>query len=174
VKRFKWLLVAAALLCGVVLVIAVTSLQSPGLPSPTHSAVASAPASARPGSSTQQTSAPSCPSQESLASLILDLDRKGPSDPQMGVGGAGPNTYAVADGVVRLSVEKMRCFDDWLIAHVTGYFAGPGSAPANDLVVLHRSGGRWVLYINGGTDHSGTYGCKPPVPGKARLFMGCT
>lgn len=118
-------------------------------------------------------SAPPCPAGTALATLIKELDTYGPSDPQMGVGGEGPRVYSALGGISHLSVKKPACVGNWLVVAVVGHFLAADSVPADDLVVLHRTGGRWVLYINGGTDHSETYGCRSPVPAAIRTEMRC-
>jgi hypothetical protein len=112
-----------------------------------------------------------CPSGSELADLIMKLDRQGPRYSQL----IDVYPHGVYSGLATgLTVKNSRCFGEWL---VTGALAtlnsGPGAA-TDDLIVLHWLGsGGWQLYTNGGTDYSGTYPCKPPVPAGVRQYMNC-
>lgn len=117
-----------------------------------------------------------CPAGNDLANLIWQLDQHGPTDPQLGTSGGPTNVYKDVGAASNIRVDRSMCSGDWLAAGIETKFVGPNFPPGaatSDLVVLHWVGSHWELYINGGTDHSDSWGCGTLVPWVLRRFMSC-
>jgi hypothetical protein len=111
-----------------------------------------------------------CPNNADLASLIRKLDTSGPSDPQVGAHGGGPNVYK---DVSKITVTEKICSGDWVMALIAGQLKPPGIGAPEDIVILHWVSNHWVLYVNNGTDYRGIYPCNPPVAAAIRKHLRC-